>query len=92
MEKSLTINCKNYNNSLLLSESRFKIDPIIKKLFDHPNYRDYKSADLGSMSGYHSAGEFESYFLRSCKISLIYFLEQLKKDHHKKYRNKSKAA
>lgn len=71
---------------------RLRIDFIIKKLFDHPKYRDYKSADLGSMCGYHSAGEFESYFQKSCKISLIYFLEQLKKDHDKKYRNKSKAA
>ncbi|MGO4710957.1 hypothetical protein AB4Y90_17980, partial [Chryseobacterium sp. 2TAF14] len=71
---------------------RLRINYILKKLYQEPKFRDYKAADLASICGYHSPGEFEYYFRKICKISSEYFIKQLKKESLRQQRNIREAA
>lgn len=63
-----------------------RINYIVKKLYKDFKFKDYKSFDLASLCGYYSTGEFEFYFRKICKVSLDYFIRQLKAENlkHKK--------
>lgn len=83
---------KHYSTSASLYIHLLRINYITKKMYLQIKLREYKSADLASICGYSSAGEFESYFQKINKISLKNFLQRLKKDEEKKNRKSLKVA